>query len=240
MGSFMQGFLDNDSFFGRFMTKFGIIIAANLMFVIFSLPFFTMGAGLVALYHVMFKTLRSGGVVNPFKQFWIGFKTNFRQGTAAWLLFVFLMGFLTVDLQICDQAGGAIANLKFAIYAIGAAIIFLYLYLLPTMAAFKDTLPHLIKNSMYFLVRKPFKFLVIAFFDIFPFVLTYSDLKDLPLYAFIWVFCGFGLLAMLGATLLLPEFRPFLPVVDSDGDFAADPSEDECASMDDLRELDGF
>ena len=39
---------------------------------------------------------------------------------------------------------------------------------------------------MYFLVRKPFRFLVIAFFDIFPFVLTYSDLKDLPLYAFIW------------------------------------------------------
>ena len=108
------------------------------------------------------------------------------------------------------------------------------------MAAFEDTLPHLIKNSMYFLVRKPFKFLVIAFFDIFPFVLTYSDLKDLPLYAFIWVFCGFGLLAMLGATLLLPEFKPFLPVVDSDGDFVADPSEDEYASMDDLRELDGF
>lgn len=240
MNSFFQGFLDNDSFFGRFMTKFGIIIAANLMFVIFSLPFVTMGAGLVALYHVMFKTLRSGGVVNPFRQFWIGFKTNFRQATVAWLVFVFIMGFLTVDLQICAQAGGAIASLRFVIYIIGAAVIFLYLYLLPTMSAFSDTLPRLIRNSMVFLVRKPWKFAVIAFFDIFPFILTYSDLKDLPLYAFIWVLCGFGLLAMLGATLLLPEFRPFLPVVDSEGDFVADPGEDEYAAMDDLRELDGF
>lgn len=240
MNTWLQGFLDNDSFFGRFMTKLGIIIAANIMFVIFSLPFFTIGAGLTALYHVMFKTLRSGGVVNPFKQFWIGFKTNFKQATIAWLIFVFLMGFLTVDLQICSQADGAIAGLRFVIYIIGAVIIFLYLYLLPTMAAFEDKLINLVRNSMVFLVRKPWKFAVIAFFDIFPFILTYTDLKDLPLYTFIWVLCGFGLQAMLGATLLLPEFRPFLPEVDGDGDFIADPTEDEYASMDDLRELDGF
>ena len=240
MNTFLQGFLDNDSYFGRFMTKLGIIIGANLMFVLFSLPFFTIGAGLTALYHVMFKTLRSGGVVTPFKQFWIGFKTNFKQATIAWLVFVFIIGFLTVDLQICEQAGGAIASLKFAIYAIGAVVIFIYLYLLPTMAAFEDTIPHLLRNSMYFLVKKPLKFIVILFFDVFPFILTYSDLKDLPLYAFIWVLCGFGLLAMLGATLLLPEFKPFLPEVDGDGDFVADPGEDEYASVDDLRELDGF
>ena len=240
MNTWLQGFLDNDSFFGRFMTKLGIIIAANIMFIIFSLPFFTIGAGLTALYHVMFKTLRSGGVVNPFKQFWIGFKTNFKQATAAWLIFVFLMGFLTVDLQICAQAEGVIAGMRFVIYVIGAVIIFLYLYLLPTMAAFEDKLINLVKNAMAFLVRKPWKFAVIAFFDVFPLILTYTDLKDLPLYAFIWVLCGFGLQAMLGATLLLPEFRPFLPEVDSDGDFVADPSVDEDAAMDDLRELDGF
>ena len=37
MNLLIRGFLDNDSFFGRFMTKLGIIIAANLMFVVFSL-----------------------------------------------------------------------------------------------------------------------------------------------------------------------------------------------------------
>jgi uncharacterized membrane protein YesL len=240
MNPLVRGFLDNDSYFGRFMTKFGIIIGANLMFVVFSLPVFTIGAGLTALYHVMFRTLRSGGVVNPFKEFWKGFKTNFRQATISWLVFVFIMGFLTVDLQICAQATGHVRHLRFAIYAIMAAVIFLYLYLLPTMAAFEDTIPHLIRNAMYFIAKKPLRFVVIAFFDIFPLVLTYTDLKMMPLYAFIWTMCGFGLLAMLGATLLLPVFKPFLPVVDSDGDFVADPNEDEYSSVDDLRELDGF
>ena len=240
MNPLVRGFLDNDSYFGRFMTKFGIIIGANLMFVVFSLPVFTIGAGLTALYHVMFRTLRSGGVVNPFKEFWKGFKTNFRQATISWLVFVFITGFLTVDLQVCAQATGPVRHLRFAIYAIMAAVIFLYLYLLPTMAAFEDTIPHLIRNAMYFIAKKPLRFVVIAFFDIFPLVLTYTDLKMMPLYAFIWTMCGFGLLAMLGATLLLPVFKPFLPVVNSDGDFVADPNEDEYSSVDDLRELDGF
>ena len=138
------------------------------------------------------------------------------------------------------KATGPVRHLRFAIYAIMAAVIFLYIYLLPTMAAFEDTIPHLIRNAMYFIAKKPLRFVVIAFFDIFPLVLTYTDLKMMPLYAFIWAMCGFGLLAMLGATLLLPVFKPFLPVVDSDGDFVADPNEDEYSSVDDLRELDGF
>ena len=78
MNTLMQGFLDNDSFFGRFMTKLGIIIAANIMFVLLSIPFFTIGAGLSALYYVMFRTLRNDGVVNPFKEFMTGLKLNFR------------------------------------------------------------------------------------------------------------------------------------------------------------------
>ena len=61
MNTLMQGFLDNDSFFGRFMTKLGIIIAANIMFVLLSIPFFTIGAGLSALYYVMFGRQRSPG-----------------------------------------------------------------------------------------------------------------------------------------------------------------------------------
>ena len=74
----INSFFSNDSVFGRLMTKIGIIIGANLMFVLFSIPVVTIGASYVALYHVMLKTLRGNGVVNPFKQFWIGFKTNFK------------------------------------------------------------------------------------------------------------------------------------------------------------------
>lgn len=216
MNQMVQGFLDNDSFFGRFMTKLGIIIAANIMFMLLSIPFLTIGAGLSALYYVMFRTLRSDGGVNPFKEFWAGLKMNFKQATISWILFVLLIAFLLVDIRICNAAGGTLGYLKIGAYAIGAVAVILYLYLIPVMAAFQDSLPHLIRNAAYFIGKKPWKALVILFFDIFPFVLTFSDLQMLPLYAFLWVLCGFGLQAMLGATLLLPEFEPYLTPKEED------------------------
>ena len=244
MNNLIQGFLDNDSFFGRFMTKLGIIIAANIMFVLVSIPFFTIGAGFSALYYVMFRTLRGDGVVNPFKEFWAGLKANFKQATISWIIFVLLIAFLLTDIRICKAAGGALDLVKIAVYALGAAAVIIYLYLIPVMTAFRDTLPHLIRNAVYFLIKKPWKTVVILFFDIFPFVLTYSDLQSLPLYAFLWVLCGFGLQAMLGATLLLPEFAPYLASKEEEAEEeAAEPeshmrTEEEI--LEDMRRLDGL
>ena len=227
------------------MTKLGIIIAANIMFALLSIPFFTIGAGFEALYYVMFRTLKNDGVVNPFKEFWTGLKSNFKQATISWILFVLLMAFLLADIRICNAAGGALSFLGIGAYAIGTAAVILYLYLIPVMAVFKDTLPHLIRNAVYFLCKKPWKAAVILFFDIFPFVLTFSDVQSLPLYAFIWVLCGFGLQAMLGAALLMPEFAPFLAAKEDDME-KDDPAESEEHTMteeeilEEMRKLDGL
>ncbi|HAB94831.1 MAG TPA: hypothetical protein DCF49_08795 [Lachnospiraceae bacterium] len=241
----IQGFLDNDSFFGRFMTKLGIIIAANIMFVILSIPFFTIGAGFTALYYVMFRTLRNEGEVNPFKEFAEGLKKNFKQATIAWILFLVLIAFLLFDIRICNVAGGALEYLKIGAYAIVVMAVIVYLYLIPVMSAFEDTLPHLVRNALFFLGKKPWKAVVILFFDIFPFVLTYSDLKSLPLYAFLWVLCGFGLQAMLASALLLPEFAPYLPATESGPDEepanarkAHEKTEEEI--LEEMRKLDGL
>ena len=240
MQTFLQGFLDNDSAFGRLMNKIGIIVGANLMFVVFSIPVFTIGAGFVALYHVMLKTLRGDGNINPFKQFWLGFKSNFKQATICWIIAVVLVIIGYVDYSICRQAGGFLGILVYGLYAFAFVGAVIFLYLLPVMAAFADTIPHLMRNAIFFAVKKPFKLIVILFFDIFPFVLTYSDPHFLPLYAFCWFFFGFGALAMLGSALLVKEFAPYLPAVDAEGDFIASDAEDEGKMLEDLKMLDGL
>ncbi len=239
MSSFIQGFLDNDSFFGKLMTRIGIIIGANLMFVLCTIPFFTIGAGLVGLYHVMLKTLRGDGVLNPFKEFWIGFKNNFRQATISWIGFVLIGLFLLYDLRICEAAGGALTFVKYGLYAIIVILVISFCFLIPTMAAFADTIPHLIRNGWYFALHRPFASLVILFFDIFPLVLTYTDLQNLPLYAFLWCMFGFGAIALLGATLLLKQFALYLPGAEED-DLVMDPKDDEEKALDDLRMMDGL
>ena len=236
MNTFISSFLDNDSFFGRFMNKCWIIIAANLTFIIFSIPVITIGPGLVALYHVMLRCLRTKGAINPFKEFWIGFKNNFKQAVIVWIVFVLFMICIIVEIRICIMGAGFLTIFKYGLYAMTFLALVAFLYLLPVIAAFADTTLHLLRNAFFFASKKPLKMLVILFFDIFPLYLTYTDPTYLPLYAFCWFFFGFGALAMLGATLLLPEFRPFL-----DKDLEQPEYRDEEAEMlDELRELDGL
>lgn len=229
MGEKLQGFLDNESAFGRLMTRCGIIIGANIMFILFSLPVVTVGASYVALYHVMLKTLRGDGVLNPFKQFWIGFKNNFKQATIYWIVLLALVIFGYVDVMFCRQMGGMLEYFMYAIYALGIAALIITLVLFPTMAAFSDTLPHLMRNAVFFAVQKPFRLIVLLFFNVFPLYLTYTDMQMQPLYAFLWCFMGFGTIAMLGASLFLPDFKRYLPKVDEYGNFIPDQEGDEFA-----------
>jgi uncharacterized membrane protein YesL len=223
MHELLSSFLSNDSVFGKLMTRCGVVIGANVMFLFFSFPLVTAGAAYAALYHVMLKAIRGNGVINPFKQFWAGFKGNFKQATVVWLGFLALIGIGYLDLRIVSQSGGSLDFLRYPIYALGIVLVMVTLYVIPTMAAFSDTLPHLVRNSIYFMVKRPFRALVIAFFNLFPMYLTYSDPQTMPLYAFLWCTCGFGAIALLGAKLLEPLYHPYLPLVDEYGDFILGP-----------------
>ena len=63
------------------MTHCGVAIGANLMFVLFSLPVITTGAAWTALEYTMLRAERGDGVINPFKEFWKGFKATWKQST---------------------------------------------------------------------------------------------------------------------------------------------------------------
>ena len=223
MHELIQGLISNDSLFGRIMTRIGTCIAANVLFVLFSMPIVTAGAAFAALHHTMFKMLRSKDAINPFKQFWKGFTGNFKQATTAWLIALVLIVIGWFNVRICQQAGGFIGSIRYGVYALGIILFIALIYLFPTMAAFSDTLPNLVRNGIYWALRKPFKLLVNLFFHFFPMFLTYTDLQFRPLYAFIWTTFGFAAIVLLMDFLLLPEFEPFLPLVDECGDFILDP-----------------
>ena len=202
----INAFLANESTFGKLMTKLGIIIGANLMFVLFSMPVVTIGAAWAALDYVMLKTLRGDGVLNPFKQFWIGFKTNLKQATIVWLVVLVLAVLGWIDVRFLLHMGGPMVNFRYAIYAVGGVVLIGLIYLFPTMAAFENKLPVLLRSAYYFALKKPIRLIVLALFHFFPLFLTYTDAQMMPLYAFLWTFFGFGAIAMLTAKLLLPLF----------------------------------
>ncbi len=193
------------------MTKIAIVVGANLTFLLFSIPVVTIGPALAALYYVMLETLFRNGALNPFKTFWKGFKMNFKQGLITWLIFLAIAVVAYFDIRYSSWAGGIFKAFLVGIYVILVAAIILYTYLYPVMASFNGTIKEHYTNAIYFAFKKPLKMILLVVVELGAGVLTYGYLDMLPLWAFCWFFFGFGAIAMLGAKLLLPLFRPYQP-----------------------------
>ena len=216
----LRSFLDNDSLFGQMMTRCGILIAANLLFLLFSLPVFTIGASWTALYYTMMKTLRlgpsGGGELNPFRTFWQGFRENFKQATAALLLLVLLAAVLLLELFWCGQFTGPVSAFRYGLTALLLAEAVVAVYLFPVMAAFLGSLRDLLRDSVYFAVRRPVTLVLMLFLHAAPLAVTFLDAVRLPLYAFLWCLFGFSGIVMCCGGMLLRQFSPMLSPGESD------------------------
>lgn len=221
----MIKFFNNQGTFGRWMGRCWILFAANLLFLLSCLPVVTAGAGLAALYYTTLRTLHGAEDLNPFTTFWKGFKDNWKQSTAAWLLLIGLAALLNLELFWCSQFGEGGILLSYALLAIALVVLVIGCYLFPVIAAFRGTLPMLIQNSFYFVMKRPLAAVIVVILYVFPLRWTWLNTAALPLYAFLWCTIGFSGIALLVSKLLLPLFLPYLPRVDCCGNILEDGEE---------------
>ena len=205
-------FLSNESKFGKAMQRAWILIAANIMFVIFSFPVITAGPAFCAMYYVCLKTLRSKyDDLNPIVDFWTGFRSCFKKAILYWLIVLVIAVIAFLDIRFTMYMGGIMTIFRYAIYLICAVVLLITFFMFPVMAAFEDTLPGLIRNSLFFASKNPLRALLVVFINVFPMVLTYMDLQRLPLYSFLWVTFAFAGIAMIVSNMLVKDFNKYLP-----------------------------
>ena len=218
MGRFIGGLFSNDSTIGRIMTVLWIIIASNILFALVCLPVITIGAGLAALHYVMLKRLHSDSSLSPVRTFFDGLRQNLKQGIICTLIFLGIAVFLYMDIRFCNYHGGVLSIFKYALYAIGFFAIILWIYLMPVMAAFDDTIPHLLRNALFFASKNPIKAVFLAVLWAVPLLVTYLDERMRPLYGFLWVTCLFGALAAVTSQVLYKDIAQYLPHDPDDDD----------------------
>ena len=74
----------------------------SLLWMLFSIPVFTVGAATTALYYSVNKSIRHGrGYAG--REFWEGFRSNFKQATVIWLICIAMMAFIGSDCYIMYQ-----------------------------------------------------------------------------------------------------------------------------------------
>lgn len=216
-----MGFLNPDNFLNRFFGKVGDVITLNILFILCSIPLFTIGASATALYYASMKMIKGDETIAR-KDFIKSFKENFKQSTIVWMVFVVIAVILIFNIQFLVTQESSYGNmLKYLSYGISAIVVFELLYIFPVIGAFANTTKNLLKNAFLFTYMHIPSTLVMALLWVIPLSLTFTDLKLAPLYLFCWFFFGFALLALICSWFLYRIFKKYLPAEEEETETAA-------------------
>ena len=144
----MSGFFNMDGPFYRIGSLIADIMILSFYWILFSIPLFTIGTSTTALYYVMTRRIsdREGYL---FRDFWTSFKSNFKQTTIIWLIFLAALYILFVNIRNIDLVG----NMKTVIYPVQLfflmELILCYLYILPINARFEIGLKDSFKTAFF-------------------------------------------------------------------------------------------
>lgn len=96
-----------DNVVTRALSRICDFIVLNILWVVCSIPLFTIGASTTAMYSVMLKIVRNeeGYIARGFLH---AFKENFKQSTAEWLIIAVLGIILSVDWSVTRSLDGTI------------------------------------------------------------------------------------------------------------------------------------
>lgn len=194
-----------DSPLMNFLNKIADIMILNILFLIFSIPFFTIGASFSAAYYMGFKMVKNEETYIV-RGFWKAFKDNFKQGTVIWLLLAVVLGILTVDFRIILYSGIEFAQwIRIAIIAVTFVILLGVMFLFPLQARFINPVKNTIKNAFLMaLSHLPTAFLLIVIYAV-PVIVLYFIPQSLP----ILILLAFGAAIYLKSFLLLRVFKRY-------------------------------
>ena len=98
------------------LMRIGDILCLSILWLVFSLPVFTIGASSAALYAAVHHCLRRNGA-GVWKSFWNAFRENFRRSTLAWLIELLVLALFALDAAVFRSiriSGGAMGKLYWA------------------------------------------------------------------------------------------------------------------------------
>ena len=186
---------------------FGDIFMLNVMFVLCSLPIFTVGASLCALYAIGMKMVeREDGSIT--KGFIREFKRNFKQGTIAWLVVVFSFVAIWGELLYMTNFGGVMAKVYTVVVVLEIVALALVLpFLFPLIARYENTLWNTVKNAFLLSMSNLGKWLKIFLAWFAPIVLSIAEPKVFFTTWYLWLVIAFGLIAYGTSHSLLAVFE---------------------------------
>ena len=147
----MSNLLNYDSKFIHIFSKVIDAVLLGMLWLICALPVFTLGSASSAFYYAFQKSIRQGNGYSS-REFFHGFKVNFKQATVLWLILLALCLVLLMDLYILTggvlDIGQLAPLLTVTSVLIFAIVIMWAVCAFPYIARFENDIRGMIKNSL--------------------------------------------------------------------------------------------
>ncbi len=142
----MDDFFNKNSLAMRFLTNVANLILVNIIFLIFSLPLFTIGASLAAMYKIVF-TMHNGDEVFVFRDFFQEFKSDFKKATAIWIPILLFMTYFIIEINYLKTFKD-MPWLQIPVWIMIFFVVSVLIYAFPLLASFENTIKNTLKNSI--------------------------------------------------------------------------------------------
>ncbi len=207
----VEGF-NYDNIFIRLLNRLGDAVILSVAFVIFSIPIFTIGASITAVYYTAMRGLKyEDGYV--WKNFVKSFKQNFKQSTLIWLICVGVLTILGVDVWFWifqwKEMGVKFARPMIAVSVIMLSLaVMITIYVFPLQAKFDNKIKIQFRNAFLLSIKYfPTTLLIVGILLVVAWMFYYQPL----LAVFGFLIAGFGILGYVCAYFMLNCFKPYLP-----------------------------
>lgn len=141
----------------KFCEKLADWMILSFLWLICSLPVFTLGASTAALYYSMSKRY-SKRATTPSKDFFSAFKVNFKQGTIITLIYLVYGALLAFDIYASRNGIGEFTLPQIyeqVAYVLILPIAFTLPYILPYISRYDNTLKNGFKNAFFLCATHP-------------------------------------------------------------------------------------
>lgn len=191
--------------------KLSDIVICNFLFVVFSLPLFTVGAAYTALCRCMQLLIEDREDDLIVKDFWRAFKKNFKQATAIWLLcllvILVLAAFYFTANIVLDQLGRAYLVpffLMTIVFVCGVQYVF------PILARYRLRIRDILKDAwLLSIAALPWTICCLGILAV-AIYLTFV-MMTIDMCVFVWGVLGFGVVCYLQTFLFRLAFKKLDP-----------------------------
>lgn len=211
----LQGLFNYDNPVWRFIGKLGDLILLNILWLICSIPIFTIGASTTAVYYVTLKLVRDEDD-STIKSFFRSFKNNFKQATAIWLILLaagIVLGFDFWFFVSGQMAIGGAAKVVLTAGSGGLLLIYLFIltYVFPLQSRFYNPVKRTLFNAFFMSVRHLLQTVGIIAIDLGIVAGTYFGFFYMPQIAMLLFLFGLPLLAFVNSYFFTAIFKRYMP-----------------------------